>query len=143
MWLLASFGCACAENLGVELEASLFKPLHKLGPEAARHECAATHMAWAYTALIGSLVNENILQCHLFTFHALHLGDLDNLAAAILETALLDNQMHGTGNLATDHAQGQAHAGHQGQCFEATYAVTRRVGVNGCQRAVVSGIHGL
>src|SRR5258708_29339592 len=121
--LLFRFGLPCAEYLGVELEASLLQPLHELRAEAARLQRAVTHVARTSAAMIGGLVHENILKCDLIAFHALQLGDLDNLATAVLEAALLNDQLYRAGDLAADDLKRKVHAGHQRQRLKATYAV--------------------
>src|SRR5258708_2200917 len=140
---LLDFWPACAEYLAAEFEARLFEPIHKLGPEASRHQRAAAIVTGAGAAMIGRFVDEYILQRDGIAFQPLQFRNLDDFAAAILETALLDDQLHGTGNLAADHVYRQVHAGHQRQRFQAGHAVARRVGVDCRERSVVAGIHGL
>jgi len=53
------------------------------------------------------------------------------------------DQVDGRGDLLTDSAQGQLHAGHQDHGFEAAQSVTRGVGVQRAQAAVVPRVHSL
>src|SRR5258707_189157 len=99
-------------------------------------------MARTLPAMIGGLVYQKILQRDLIAFHALQLGDLDYLAAAVLEAALLNDQLHRASNLSTDDLKGQIHAGHQRQRFQTAHTVTWRVRVDSGQRTVVARVHG-
>src|SRR5579859_4118686 len=136
-------GCGRAENLGVQLEASLFETLHELRAEAGRHQLTTTHVARSNATMIGCLIDEYILHGNLFAFQALHFRDLDNLAAAVLETTLLDDQLYGTADLLTNDANGQIHAGHQCQRFQAGNRIARGIRVYRRQRPIVAGVHGL
>ena len=64
-------------------------------------------------------------------------------ARAVLEAGLLDDQVDGAGDLLADGPHRQVHAGHQHHGLEAGERVARGVGVQGGDRAVVAGVHGL
>ena len=63
--------------------------------------------------------------------------------AVAVGQALLDDDVDGGGDLLADGAHRQVHAGHQHHGLEAGDGVARGVGVDGGQRAVVAGVHGL
>ena len=86
---------------------------------------------------------EQVLQGDDVALHADHLGDVGDAARAVLETGLLDDQVDGAGDLLADGADRQVHAGHQHHGLETGERVTRGVGVQRRDRAVVAGVHGL
>src|SRR5262245_52488501 len=94
--------CARAEYLAAQPVASLFKAIHELGAEASGHQYAATIVTRPCAAMVRRLIYEQVLQRHLFTFHTLQFRNLDDLSAAILQAALLDDQLDGAGDLATN-----------------------------------------
>src|SRR5258708_17592512 len=81
-------GLSCAENLPSQLEAGLFETLTELRAEAGRLQYAATQMARPLSAMVRCLVDEDVLNRDLRSFHALHFAHLNHLAATILEAAL-------------------------------------------------------
>ena len=68
---------------------------------------------------------------------------MGDLARAVLEAVLVDDQVDRRGDLLADGAHRQVDAGHQHHRLEPGEHVARRVGVAGGQRAVVAGVHGL
>ena len=73
----------------------------------------------------------------------LHLGDVGDPARAVLEPALVDDQVDRGGHLLADRPDRQVHAGHQHHGLEAGQGVARTVGVHRGDRAVVAGVHRL
>ena len=67
----------------------------------------------------------------------------DDLARAVLEAVLVDDEVDGRADLLADGPQRQVHAGHEHHRLEAAEHVARGVGVAGRHRAVVAGVHGL
>ena len=91
----------------------------------------------------GLLEDEHVLHDDDVAFHALDLGDVDDLAGPVLEPALLDDQVDRRGDLLADGADRQVDAGHEDHRLEPRQHVARAVGVAGRHRAVVAGVHGL
>src|SRR5438105_13240527 len=59
------------------------------------------------------LEDEDVLHDDDVAFHALDFGDVGDLPRAVLEPALVDDQVHGRRDLLADGADRQVHAGHQ------------------------------
>ncbi len=76
-------------------------------------------------------------------FHAGNFGDSENLARAIGEARDLDDCVNGVRNLLANGALGNIEVGHGNHVFDAGQGVARGVGVDGGERALVAGIHGL
>ena len=91
----------------------------------------------------GLLELENVLQGNLVAFQADDFRDLDHLATAVAHARLVDDDVNRRGDLLADGADGQFHARHEHHGFEPGDHVARRVGVNGGERTVVAGVHGL
>ena len=89
------------------------------------------------------LEREHVLHDDDVTLHALDLGDVGDLAGAVLEPVLVDDQVHRGRDLLADGPQRQLHAGHQHHRLEAGEHVAGGVGVARGHRAVVAGVHGL
>ena len=64
-------------------------------------------------------------------------------AGAVTEPGLVDDQVDRGGHLLADRAHRQVHAGHQHHGLHAGQGVARAVRVEGTDRAVVAGVHGL
>src|SRR6188474_285764 len=73
------------------------------------------------------LEDEHVLHDDDVAFHALDLGDVDDLTGPVLETALLDDEVDRRGDLLTDGPQGQVDAGHEDHRLEARQHVARTV----------------
>ena len=71
------------------------------------------------------------------------LGDLGDAAAAVAHALDLDDQVDGAGDLGADGARRQAGDAHLHHVLDAGQRVARGVGVDGADRAVMAGVHGL
>ena len=90
-----------AEEAGRQVDALRLELLDELRPDAGRLE-AALDLA---VDDAGLLEDEHVLHDDDVTFHALDLGDVGDLARAVLEAGLVDDQVHGRGDLLADGAQ--------------------------------------
>src|SRR6478752_230326 len=128
-----------AEEARRQVDAHDLELLDELRPDPGRLEPALD------LALddAGLLEDEDVLHDDDIAFHALDLGDVDDLPGPVLEAALLDDEVHRGRDLLPDGPQGQVDAGHQDHRLEARQHVARAVGVAGRHRAVVAGVHGL
>src|SRR5205823_4394113 len=86
---------------------------------------------------------EHVLHHDRVAFHALDLGDVHDPAGAVLEAALMDDEINSGGDLLAYRAQWQVDASHKDHRFESGEHVAGRVGMAGGHRAVVTGVHGL
>src|SRR5438477_4512355 len=91
----------------------------------------------------GLLEDEHVLHDDDVAFHALDLGDVDDLARPVLEPALLDDQVDRGRDLLADRPDRQVDAGHEDHRLEPGQHVAWAVGVAGRHRAVVARVHGL
>src|SRR6476660_4858662 len=107
------------EESGREIDPHDLELLDELRPDAGRLE-PALDLAFDDTGL---LEDEDVLHDDDVTFHALDLGDVDDLPGPVLEAALLDDQVNRRGDLLADGAQGQVDAGHQDHRLEARQPV--------------------
>ena len=86
---------------------------------------------------------EQVLERDDVALHADDLGDVRDVARAVLEPGLVHDQVDRAGDLLADGADRQVDAGHQHHRLDAGEHVARGVGVHGADRAVVAGVHGL
>src|SRR3990172_3686872 len=86
---------------------------------------------------------EEVLELDLIALHAGDLADLDDLARPVRQARHLDDRVDGRAHLVADRLRRDVDAGHQHERLHAVQAVARRVGVDGGDRAVVAGVHGL
>src|SRR6478672_786468 len=128
-----------AEEARRQMDAHHLELLDELRSDAGRLE-AALDLAFDDPGL---LEDEPVLHDDHITFHALDLGDVDDLPGPVLEAALLDDEIDRRGDLLADRPQGQVDAGHQHHRLEPREHVARRVGVARRHRTVVAGVHGL
>src|SRR6476646_748055 len=128
-----------AEAARRQVDAQHLELLDERGTEAGRLE-AAMDLALDDTGL---LEDEHVLHDDDVAFHALDLGDVDDLPGPVLQAALLDDEVDGRGDLLADGPQRQVDAGHEDHRLEPREHVAWAVGVAGRHRAVVAGIHGL
>jgi hypothetical protein len=91
----------------------------------------------------GIVEDEGILERNDFSLHALNFGDMCDPAASVTQTGYLDNQVNGGRYLLAYGPQGEVHPGHEDQRFKSGNGIARSVSVNGGQRAIVAGVHGL
>ena len=122
-----------------QLDARVFDLGHELRAHAGRLD-RADDLAVLERLL---LEQEDVLEDDLVAFHALHFGDVGDLARAVAHAALLDDHVDRRADLLADGAHGQVHAGHQHHRLQAGEHVARGVGVAGGQRAVVARVHRL
>src|SRR6478752_7196454 len=128
-----------AEEARRQMDAHHLELLDELRSDAGRLE-AALDLAFDDTGL---LEDEDVLHDDDVAFHPLDLGDVDDLPGPVLQTALLDDQVDGRGDLLADGADREVDAGHEDHRLEPGEHVARAVGVTGRHRAVVAGVHRL
>src|SRR5262245_24071132 len=128
-----------AEEARRQMDAHHLELLDELGPDAGRLQ-AALDLAFDDARL---LEHEDVLHDDDVAFHALDLGDVRDLPGAVLEAALVDDQVDRRGDLLADGADREVDAGHEDRRLEARQPVARAVGVAGRHRAVVARVHGL
>ncbi len=95
--------------------------------------------------VLGVLVveGEQVLHQHRVTLEAGDLGDLNDVAGAITQPSLLDDELDGRHDLLANDANGQVHARHEDHGLDAAECVSRSVGMHRRQGAVMTGVHGL
>ena len=91
----------------------------------------------------GLLEDEDVLDEDLVVLDPVDLGDVDDLAGAVLEAGGVDDEVDGRGDLLADRPQREVHAGHEDHRLEAAEHVRRAVRVAGGQRALLAHRHGL
>src|SRR5438093_287644 len=128
-----------SEEARREMDAHHLELLHELRTDAGRLQ-PALDLAFDDARL---LEHEDVLHDDDVAFHALDLGDVRDLPGPVLEAALVDDEVHGRGDLLADGPQGQVDAGHEDHRLEAREHVARTVGVTGGHRAVMARVHGL
>src|SRR3954471_20000669 len=136
-----SFPCLVGEpeESGRKVDAHDFELLDELRPDARRLQ-PALDLAFDDTGL---LEDEHVLHDDDVAFHPLDLGDVDDLSRAVLESRLLDDQIHGRCDLLADRPQWQVDTGHQDHRLESGQHVARAVRVARRHRPVVAGVHRL
>src|ERR1700733_5885512 len=128
------------EHFEGQMNSSHLEALGEFGTNSGRHELAEDFTFFADAA---TLEHEDLLHGHDVGFHA---GDFSNghdPAGSIAETADLDNEVNGRGNLAANGLVGNVQVGHGNHGFQSAQSIARRVGVNRGQRAIVPCVHGL
>src|SRR5664280_1755877 len=128
-----------AEESGRQVDPLHLELLDELRTDAGRLE-AALDLALDDARL---LEDEDVLHHDHVAFHPLDLGDVRDTPRSILEPGLVDDEVHGGGDLLADGAERKVYAGHQDHRLEAGEHVARAVRVAGGHRAVVAGIHRL
>ena len=86
---------------------------------------------------------EDVLHGDHVHLHSGDLADRRHLAGAVREARLLDDEVDGVGDLVADRPDGQLHSAHQHHRLEPRQRIARRVRMQGGERAVVPGVHGL
>src|SRR3954471_13564351 len=97
------------EETGREIDSHDLELLDELRPDPCRLE-PALDLAFDDTRL---LEHEHILHDDDITLHPLDLGDVHDLAGAVLETRLLDDEVDRRRDLLADGPQRQVGAGHE------------------------------
>src|SRR5262245_29784881 len=128
-----------AEEARRQMDAHHLELLDELRPDARRLE-PALDLAFDDTGL---LEDEHVLHDDDVAFHALDLGDVDDLPGPVLQAALLDDEVDRRGDLFADGADREVDAGHEDHRLEPGEHVARAVGVAGRHRAVVARVHRL
>src|SRR3954471_536332 len=128
-----------AEEARRQMDAHHLELLDELGADAGRLE-ATLDLALDDSRL---LEDEYVLHDDDVAFHPLDLGDVHDLPRAVLETALLDDQVDSRRDLFADGADREVDAGHEHHRLEAGEHVARAVRVTGRHGAVVARIHRL
>src|SRR6186997_1595261 len=119
-----------AEEARRQVDAHDLELLDELGPDPGRLQ-PSLDLALDDSGL---LEDEHVLHDDDVAFHALDLGDVDDLPGPVLEAALLDDEIDRRGDLLADGPQGQVDAGHEDHRLEARQHVARAVGVAGAHR---------
>src|SRR5207245_11707046 len=91
----------------------------------------------------GLLEDEHVLQDDRVALHALDLGDVDDLARAVLEARDLDDQIERARDLLTDSPRREVDAGHKAPRLEPREDVAPRLRVARRERADMSARHDL
>src|SRR5204862_705057 len=76
-------------------------------------------------------------------FHTRDLGDARDLARAVAEARLLDDDLNRRGDLLTHRPLRQIRGAHRDHRLDTGQRVARRVGVDGRQRSVMARVHRL
>src|SRR5664280_1095983 len=126
-----------AEESGWQVDPLHLELLDELRTDASGLE-AALDLALDDARL---LEDEDVLHDDHVTFHPLDLGDVRDAPGAVLEPGLVDDEVHGGGDLLADGAERQVHAGHEHHGLQARKHVARAVRVAGGHRAVVARVH--
>src|SRR6266545_5745300 len=92
-----------------QLEAMCLQPRSEARSRAGRLQLSKNP---ALGRLALHLQDEDILQHNDITLHPLNLGDIRDLALAILKTGLLDNQVDRRGDLLANNLEWHIHTGH-------------------------------
>src|SRR4029450_6810506 len=95
-----------AEEARRQMDAHPLELLDELRPDAGRLE-PPLNLAFDDTRL---LEDEDVLHDDDGALHALDLGDVDDLPGPVLQAALLDDEVHGGGDLLADGPQRQGGA---------------------------------
>ncbi len=91
-----------------------------------------------------SLVEDkDVFQGDVAILEALNLRDGQDAAAAINQAALLDNDVQSACHLLSYGRRGQFHTSPHHHGLQTREGVCRRVGMDGGQRTLVAGVHGL
>src|SRR6185503_5559191 len=122
-----------------KLDARSLELLAELRANARRAQ-AALHLA---VDECGLLEHEDVLQDDCVTFHALDLGDVRDLARAVLQTGDLHDEVERGRDLLAHRALRQVDAGHEAHRLDAGDHVSRRVRVTGRKASIVTSVHGL
>ena len=122
-----------------QLDTGPLELAHERRPDAGRLQ-GALDLAVAVPGLDEA---EDVLGEDLVVLDPVDLGDVDDLARAVLEPRRVDDEVDGRGDLLADRPQRQLVAGHEDHRLEAPEHVLGAVGVAGRQRAVVAGRHRL
>ena len=129
------------EQLRVDAGALVAEALHEPRAQAGRLDGAAEAAALVDAGAV--VEQEQVLQGDHLALHADDLGHVGDAPAAVLQPALVHDQVDRARDLLPDGAHRQVEAGHQHHRLQAGERVTGRVGVDGGERAVVAGVHRL
>src|SRR4029078_5909678 len=123
-----------AEEARWQVDAHDLELLDELGPDPGRLQPSLD------LALddAGLLEDEHVLHDDDVAFHALGLGDVDDLPGPVVEGALLDDEVDGRVDLLADGPQRQVDSGHEDHRLEPRAHGAWRVGAARAQRAGVA-----
>src|SRR5437016_4532510 len=113
-----------SEDVRRQVNTRRVELLHELRPDACWSQ-PALDLAFDHGRL---LEHEDVLHDDDVALHALHLGDVHDLARAILEAVLVDDEVDSGRDLLSDGLQREVHAGHQHHRLETREHVPGRVG---------------
>src|SRR5215216_541816 len=129
------------EDLGRDRDPQLGQALHEPRTEAG---CLQTSAEPAVLVDPGAVVEqEQILEADDVPLHPHELRDVGDAASAVLHACLVDHQVQGRGDLLPDRSDPEVHPGHQHHRLHTGQGVARGVRVDGRDRPVVAGVHGL
>src|SRR6478735_3574916 len=129
------------EDTGGDMDSHVLEAVDEARPDARGHRLAEEPAVGVHPG--GVVEDEGVLEGDNVALHALDLRDVGDAAGPVPQAGDLHDEVHRGGDLLTDGAQGQVHAGHQDQRLQAGDGVARRVGVDRREGAVVAGVHGL
>ena len=135
---LVDFG---VEQRVVDLDAPVSEPLRQVGPEAGGLYLPqrAAHTVRAHPVV----KHKYVLEEDHIGLHVPHLGDLGYPPGAILQPGEVHDNVQSRRQLFANGPHGKVEPGHQRHGLDAREGVARTVRVDGRERALVTGVHGL
>ena len=121
-------------------DARAGEPFERFRAIAGGNEFAEDHLVFADA---GFVEDENFLKDDVVAIHAGNFGDVDDFASAVSEAADLDDEIDGGSDLGANYGKRNLEAAHGDHGLEAADGVVAGASVNGGERAVVAGVHGL
>src|SRR5678816_860068 len=131
---------ALAEDGRRDVHTRQLELVGELGTNARRFE--VTHDL-AILGQAGLAEHEDVLHGDHVLFHTDDFADRHHAARTIRQARGVHDHVEGGADLLAHDAVGKVDAAHQHERLEAMQGVARAVGVNGGERAVVAGVHGL
>src|SRR5437870_4351475 len=128
------------EEICWQLDAPRLEPFGEARPNAGRAE-HPHHVPFRVDA--PTLEGENVLHRDDIALHPHKLGDGYHLARPVREAAHLNDDVDRAGNLLPHRLFGQVEIRHRNHRLQTTEGIAWTIGVQGRQRAVMTGVHGL
>ena len=128
------------EDLSRQLNAQGIQAFHELGPDAPGNEFSFDRTVFGHPQ---QFVTKNLLHGDHLPFHADDLVKIHHPAAAVAEAGQLDDNVDGRADLVPDGPVRNIEAGHGHHGLQAGHGIPGRVGVDGGERPVMPGVHGL
>ena len=125
---------------GWELNSGNAQALGESRTDAGGHEVADDLAGFANATFAK---DEDVLHGDDIAFHAGDFRDVGDFTSAVTETRDLNDYVDRRSNLPADGAVRNVQAGHGDHGFQAADSVARGVRVNGGERSIVTGVHGL